>query len=76
MSVTYEIVLSCAPTERLAAAFPELSSTAGSGGRMTLRGELRDQVELQSILNRAADLGLQIDAVNRIRPPSRPRGPV
>lgn len=66
MSVTYEIVLSGAPSARLEAAFPELSRGTGPEGTLTLRGELRDQTELQSILNRAADLGLRIEAVNRL----------
>jgi hypothetical protein len=64
--VSYEIVLPHARSERLAAAFPEFSCRTDDDDHLIMRGELRDQTELHSVLGRVADLGLEIDAVRRL----------
>jgi hypothetical protein len=63
--VTYEIVLPHARSERLVAAFPEFACRDDID-RLVMRGELRDQTELHSVLARVADLGLEIETVTRI----------
>ncbi|MCS0499604.1 hypothetical protein [Protaetiibacter mangrovi] len=64
--VTYEIVLPYARSDRLAAAFPEFACADLARQRTVLVGELHDQAELHSVLNRLADLGLELDQVRRI----------
>jgi hypothetical protein len=65
--VTYEIVLPHAHSQRLAAAFPEFACH-DEVDRTVMRGDLRDQTELHTVLARVADLGLEIDAVTRLDP--------
>ncbi|MFC4139237.1 MULTISPECIES: hypothetical protein [unclassified Microbacterium] len=57
---SYEIRVPCAHSDVIVAAVPEMT-VIPTGTSIMLLGELRDHAELQSILARLADLGLEVD---------------
>jgi hypothetical protein len=61
----YEIRLPYALSENLAEAFPELTAIQVAPASTMLVGELRDQSDLQGVLARIADMGLDITEVRR-----------
>lgn len=61
----YEIRLPYALSPNLAETFPELTAIQVSPSSTMLVGELRDQADLQGVLARIADLGLDITEVRR-----------
>jgi hypothetical protein len=63
--VRYEIRLPYALSENLAEAFPELTAIQVAPASTMLVGELRDQSDLQGVLARIADMGLDITEVRR-----------
>ena len=61
----YEIRLPYALSDNLAETFPELTAIQVAPASTMLIGELRDQADLQGVLARIADLGLDITEVRR-----------
>ncbi|KQR45178.1 hypothetical protein ASF87_12995 [Microbacterium sp. Leaf161] len=55
----YEIRVAAPATEILVATVPEMLVISVSDGSL-LVGELRDQSDLQSLLNRVSDLGIEV----------------
>ena len=77
----YEIRLPYALSENLADAFPELTAIQVAPASTMLVGELRDQSDLQGVLARIADMGLDItpDVIKKLdsAPPApAPTAPV
>lgn len=56
----YEIRIAASPSEMLAAAVPEMRMIPLGEGTM-LSGELRDHSDLQSVLARLSDMGVEIE---------------
>ena len=61
----YEIRLPCAYSDMLAAAFPEMDALAIAPAATLLVGVLKDQTELHSVLERIAEMGLEITEVRQ-----------
>jgi len=64
--VRYEITFGHPLSERARAAFPELAPSTAEDRTRTLVGEVTDRTELDGLLTRAGDLGLQVVGLRRI----------
>ena len=74
---TYRLIVEGELSDRLAGAFEGMSLTR-TGGYTTLTGRLRDQAELQGLLQRVSDLGLtllEMSAVDDRPSPAPPPAP-
>ena len=56
---TYRLIVEGELSDELALAFPGMALTRAAG-RTTLTGHVRDQAELQGLLQRVSDLGLTL----------------
>ncbi|WP_051218193.1 hypothetical protein [Nocardioides insulae] len=66
MMRTYVFVVEGTPGPLVTAAFEEFTVTGADGGRIWLRGTLRDDAELHGVLHRLQLLGLTIVEVRRL----------
>ena len=69
-SAEYEVVVTGRPGPRVLAALPGFEVLGTEEGHTRLRGRLQDQCALQGVLRSLGDLGVAIEAVQRIDPPA------
>ena len=60
---TYQVIVAGELSDQIVPAFEGMTLTR-AGGTTTLSGHVRDQAELQGLLQRVSDLGLTLLAVN------------
>lgn len=74
--LTYRVIVKGELSDKLAITFPGMALTRGDGNT-ALTGALRDQAQLQGLLQRVSDLGLTLleaKAIDMVQDPDFPKG--
>ena len=75
MAIAYEIVVTGRPSPMLTAAAEGFEVDAPHPGQVRLRGAVPDQAALHAVLQRLANLRIELVGVHRLTPPSAPSDP-